>query len=229
MGKRQKIDILYEDEHICVCKKPVGIPCESAKASQPDMVKLLKKRYFLQNPDAGEPYIALVHRLDQPVGGIMVFARNLEAAANLSNQIRNHTLVKQYLAMVVLQGRVDTFGHLEDYLLMDKKINKSYIVKTKTDKAKLAILDYKILQRQQDIALVKIVLITGRHHQIRVQMAAHNMPLVYDKKYNPMYKDSDKGNVALYAYSLTFSHPITKEQMRFTDTPLEEPFISWMD
>lgn len=231
MGKKQEITILYEDRSVCVCKKPVGIPCESAKASQPDMVKLLKKQYFLQNPENGEPYIALVHRLDQPVGGIMVFARNQAAAADLSQEIKSHTWRKQYLAVVTLQGKPEVSGHLEDYIIKDGKTNASYVVKAKTEKAKLAVLDYEILRQQEDKALAKIMLETGRHHQIRVQMAAHDMPLLYDMKYNPIYKDNVKGksNIALYAYSLAFSHPVTKDFMEFTDYPLEEPFAEWLN
>lgn len=225
--KKQRITILYEDTYICVCKKPAGIPCESAKASQPDMVKLLKKQYFLQNPKAGEPYIALVHRLDQPVGGIMVFARERKAAADLSSQIRghSHTLIKKYLAVVTLeQDIIEDSGHLEDYLIRDGKTNTSRIVTADTRNAKLAILDYKILKRGNGTALVNIILTTGRHHQIRVQMAGHGMPLMYDRKYNPN-TFIGKENIALHAYYLAFFHPITKEFMEFTEYPSEKPFV----
>lgn len=229
MGK-QKIIILYQDPYLCICKKPAGIPCESAKVSQQDMVKLLKRQYFLQNSGGGEPYLALVHRLDQPVGGIMVFAKDPQAAAGLSSQIRSHRMIKRYLAVVELHGKTERFGHLEDYLIRDGRTNTSKVVTSNTKGAKLAVLDYEMLGQREHTALVKITLKTGRHHQIRVQMAAHDMPIVCDRKYNPAdQKGSEEGNLALYAYSLAFFHPMTKEFMEFMDMPLEKPFTEWSD
>jgi 23S rRNA pseudouridine1911/1915/1917 synthase len=233
---RNHIDVLYEDEFLCVCKKPAGLPCETGKASERDLVKLLKKKYFLENPGHGQPYLELVHRLDQPVGGIMVLARNKKAASALSEQIRNHTFVKQYLAVVTPEiklakenGHSKESGHLEDYLLKDGKSNTSKIVAKSEKQAKLAVLDYEICgweqYQEKEIALVKVTLMTGRHHQIRVQLAGHGMPLMYDRKYNPFYQnDLSKRNTALYAFHLEFFHPETKEKMAFTDKPEEEPF-----
>ena len=230
MKRQESITILYEDADICVCKKPIGIPCESKKVSQPDMIKLLKKQFFFQNKEKEQSYLALVHRLDQPVGGVMVFAKNKESAADLSSQIRNHTLIKQYLAIVTIRkDGIKTCGHLEDYLRKDSKTNLSYVVQKKTEDAKLAVLDYEIQKQKEKFALIKIHLTTGRHHQIRVQMAEHGMPLVYDRKYNPEYKNSNQGNLALYAYFLAFSHQIKKKSMEFIDYPLEEPFAEWLN
>lgn len=231
MTKHQEIEILYEDASICVCKKPAGLACESKKASQADLVKLLKNRYFLQNTNQGSPYLALVHRLDQPVGGIMVLARNQRAAADLSEQIRNHTFVKQYLAVVTpnTEGTQAKKGHLEDYLLRDGKSNTSKIVSSKDKQARLAILDYEICYQTEyegkEIALVKVTLKTGRHHQIRVQLAGHGLPLMYDRKYNSFYtKDDTKENTALFAFHLEFLHPDDKRKMSFTIKPDEMPF-----
>lgn len=230
MGKELKPHILYEDAHICVCQKPPGLPCESMGTSQADIVKLLKKRYFLQNPKNGEPYVSLVHRLDQPVGGIMVLARNQKAAADLSTQIQNHTFIKQYLALVVPEKKISRLsGHLEDYLVKEARTNISRIASPEEKQAKKAILDYEILKQGQyqgkDVALVKVTLKTGRHHQIRVQMAGHGMPLIFDQKYNPVYKDDKSGrNTALYAFRLGFRHPVTKKQMEFTEYPKAEFF-----
>jgi 23S rRNA pseudouridine1911/1915/1917 synthase len=230
MGKQAEVNILYEDEFLCVCRKPAGLPCETAKASQNDLVKLLKKKYFLENPGQGQPYLALVHRLDQPVGGIMVLARNSKAAKGLSEQIRNHTFVKQYLAVVTPEHEpIKKSGRLEDYLSRDGKSNTSAIVPEKEPQAKRAVLDYEIWEKgryqEKEIALVKVTLMTGRHHQIRVQMAGHGMPLMYDRKYNPFYQDDlSKRNTALYAFHLEFIHPETNRKMVFTDEPKEEPF-----
>ena len=230
--KTHDIQILYEDEFICVCKKPSGLACESARASGADLVKVLKKKYFLQSPEQGEPYLSLVHRLDQPVGGIMVLARNPMAAAGLSKQIRNHDFVKEYLAVVMAKkGTVPEKGHLEDYLIRDGRTNTSAIVTKQNKQAKKAILDYEILEWSEDreeLALVKVTLKTGRHHQIRVQMAAHGMPLVYDQKYNTKCSQTGaEGNTALYAFHLEFTHPKTGKYMKFTDFPEQKPFEVW--
>lgn len=230
MREKQRIEILYRDEYICVCKKPAGVPCESAKASQPDVVKLLKKKLFLQNPDAGEPYLSLVHRLDQPVGGILLLAGNGKAAAELSEQIRKHEFIKQYLAVIMPEKKITAFsGHLEDYLVRDGRTNTSEIASKGDKKAKKAILDYEILKMgrygERDAGLAKITLWTGRHHQIRVQMAAHGMPLLFDRKYNPVYRQEPSGkNTALYAFHLEFKHPQSGRNMEFTDYPLDGIF-----
>lgn len=233
MEKRQEIEILYRDRHICVCRKPAGIPCESAKALQPDIVKLLKKKIFFQNPEKGEPSFFLVHRLDQPVGGILLLAGNGKAAAELSKQIRNHEFVKQYLAVVMLERRdMASCGHLEDYLVRDGRTNTSKIASKENKQAKKAVLDYEILEvrkyGKRDVGLARITLRTGRHHQIRVQMAAHGMPLLFDQKYNPEYQQRPLGeDVALYAFHLKFRHPWNGEKMEFTDYPSNEIFRIW--
>lgn len=230
MKKQPELTILYEDEHICVCIKPSGIPCENVKVSQVTMIGLLKKHYFLQNPEDGEPYIVLIHRLDQPVGGIMVFARSQKAAAELSRQIQNHIMKKQYLALIMPDKTITKLSdHLEDYLIKDGKTNTSKITASGNKQAKKAVLDYEVIKQgkyqEKEAALVKVTLTTGRHHQIRVQMAGHGLPLFFDQKYNSFYRQSNfKENIALYSYHLSFYHPVTKAEMSFTQYPKDKIF-----
>lgn len=230
--KDQELDVLYEDQDICVCRKPAGLPCESKKVSQPDIVKVLKRRYFLQNPDNGEPEVFLVHRLDQPVGGLIVLARNQKAAASLGTQIAGHVFEKEYLAVVMSGQSVEqTEGQFLDYLCRDGKSNTSRVVPAQEKQAKKALLAYQVLGQVQTEsgyeALIRIKLFTGRHHQIRVQMAAHHMPLLFDQKYNPAYTGKAAGSTALYAFHLIFRHPSDGRRMEFTDLPDREPFGFW--
>ena len=226
------VEVLYEDSDLCVCRKPAGLPCESARASQKDIVKVLKKRYFFQNPDGGEPELFLVHRLDQPVGGLMVLARNKQAASQLGQQLTEHMFEKEYLAVVTLEQEPQAAeGRFEDYLCRDGKNNRSYVVSAQEKQAKKAVLTYQMLAKKAAEsgyeALVKVTLQTGRHHQIRVQMAAHGMPLKFDRKYHPSYSGREDGDTALHAYHLVFFHPSDGRRMEFTDIPDREPFGEW--
>ncbi len=230
METKQKFVVLFEDEQLCVCKKPPGLPCESAKMSQPDLVKLLKKRYFLKDPEQREPYIGLVHRLDQPVGGIMVLARTPRAAEGLSRQIRERRFVKQYLAVVTPEKEPEECsGHFKDYLKKEGTANRSRIADKEERQAKLAEMDYEIIGQQiyqeRKLMLVKVTLGTGRHHQIRAQLSFHGMPLMFDRKYRPSsYGEQELRNAALFAYHLEFAHPETGKVMEFTQYPEAFPF-----
>ncbi len=165
----------------------------------------------------GEVYLGLVHRLDRPVGGVCVFAKTSKAASRLSKQVSDHTLAKTYLAVVEDNG-LKEFGHLEDYLLKDTRTNM-----VKADpRGKLAILDYEVLKRKDNLALVKIKLKTGRSHQIRVQFSSRNHALWGDQRYN---RNAKKGQqIALHAFQLELIHPTTKEKMLFTSSISSYPF-----
>lgn len=233
-----KINILYEDNYIIVCEKPVGVPSQSDKTSDYDMVNQLKN-YIHETADvSGEPYIGIVHRLDRPVGGVMVFAKTPFAAKSLSEQIRLNKVHKKYFAVVTadLSKKVGKEYSLTDFLVKDQRTNLSKVTSKKDTNAKKAELSYKILEvtecemknekeEVQKVSLVDVDLITGRHHQIRVQMSNAKLGLWGDTKYNPLYKEY-KGwiNVALYSYQLSFCHPKTDKQMQFCNYPSEEPF-----
>lgn len=224
----RKIEILYEDAHLFVCRKPAGVATQSAKAGQQDMVSLIKNDRAKKGE---EPYVGLIHRLDQPVEGVMVFAKTKQAAAALSKQVADRGMDKFYLAVV--EGRLEkTEEILEHYLIRDGKTNLSRVVSepkelnAKDSQAKLARLSYQVLSYQEDsdTSLVRIKLDTGRHHQIRVQMAAIGHPLCGDQKYNPSC-DLDGNNrnrqqtVALCSYKIGFVHPTTKKDMTYEILP----------
>ncbi len=224
------MEIMYEDRHILVCHKPPGIPVQTAHASQQDMVSMLRN-YFADKKESAEVFV--IRRLDQPVEGVMVFAKNPQAAAVLSRQVRDRAVEKEYLALV--EGSFEEpEGVLEDYLLRDGKTNTSKVVPKGTKGAKLARLSYQAKKKitdaeklsdiliagcpSQTASLVSVCLDTGRHHQIRVQMAHAGHPLIGDKKYN---KNCPKGYlpIGLCSVRTSFSHPVTGQRMEFCVQP----------
>ena len=203
------LEIIFEDEFIIVCKKPPGIPTQTPKSGVTDMVSLLKN----YRVSKGEPhYVGLVHRLDQPVEGVMVFAKDKKSAAALSAQMQAHTFEKYYYAMV--EGTFSpACGTLENYLLRDGKSNVSSVVPKDTTGAKRAELSYETVKTMEDRSLVRIQLKTGRHHQIRVQFAHAGHPLIGDRKYGTAACTSRQ--LMLCACRLEFTHPTTGEKMVF--------------
>ena len=219
MAELQKINVLYEDNHLLVVEKPINMPVCEDESKDKDLLSLLKEYVKVKYNKPGEVYLGLVHRLDRPVGGVMVFARTSKAAARLSKQVMDRELDKIYLAVVC--GKVNDNGEFFDYLVKDKKKNMSYVTdKTNGKEAKLS---YKRLAYKDGFSLVEVHLETGRSHQIRVQFSSRGFPLVGDARYN---KNHDgKTNIALFAKRLCFSHPITKEKLCFElDIPNRYPF-----
>ncbi len=223
-----KVEILYEDADILVCVKPVGMPVQGDKSRDRDLLSYLKHYIFEKEEMEEEPYLAMIHRLDRPVGGVMVFAKTQEAAADLSDQVQDGTMVKFYQA--VLTGELpDECGTLEDYLLKDSKTNTTKVVKKGTKGAKKAILDYEVLDVFETdegiLTYVLIELVTGRHHQIRVQMASRGCGIYGDTKYNPLFAKTKKyQQIALFATRLEFEHPSTGEHMVFKSEPEGDVF-----
>ena len=210
-----EIDILYEDGQLLVCRKPAGVPVQSGKVGQKDMVSILRN---YRNGKEGDTYIGLVHRLDQPVQGVMVFGKTKMAAAGLSRQITDGRMKKQYLA-VTCGKPMKKQGALVDYLLKDGRTNTSSIVPEGTKGAKRAELRYRIIAETPGYALAEIELLTGRHHQIRVQMAGAGMPLAGDRKYNLSDAGQTEKYVALAAHRLSFEHPVLKKEICFEGKP----------
>lgn len=230
-------NIIFEDEHIIVAYKPAGIATQTARIGQQDMVSELKN-YLSRKPEnkgKGEPYLGLVHRLDQPVSGILVFGKTRQAAASLSRQIAEGTFYKHYYAVIYGKPEIEK-GRLTDYLHRDGRTNMSIVVNKDFPEAKKAVLDYRlvktlmVLEAFQEASLMEIELLTGRHHQIRVQMANAGMCLLGDSKYGT---EQDKHfsreigckNVALCAYRLEFRHPKTGREIHFEKEPEEEIFL----
>ena len=211
------INILYEDNHLLVVEKKVGVLSQGDGTNTPDMLTILKKYIKEKYNKPGNVYLGLVHRLDKNVGGVMVFAKTSKAARRLSETIRNREFKKTYLA--VCKGIIDSDGEYQDYL--KRKEYRSFVSNSKD--GKLASLNYQVLAVKDNSSLVKINLETGRHHQIRVQLSYHNHPLLGDEKYG------SKGDypIALFAYKLEFTHPTTKEKLEFKVLPKEGYFSNY--
>lgn len=219
----QNLKVLYEDNHIIVVEKQPNIPSQGDKTNDIDMLTIVKKYIKEKYSKPGEVYLGLVHRLDRPVGGVMVFARTSKAAARLSEEVRDKIFKKKYLTIV--DGKFEkTSGSLEDYLLKNERTNLSKVVEIGTKNAKQAKLDYEVIKYNEEtnLSLLKINLHTGRHHQIRVQLSSRNHSIYGDQKYGTRGRGKQ---IALWAYSLTIVHPITKEEMSFESFP--EKVGSW--
>ena len=223
MVKKKRVPIVFEDDAVIVCEKPAGMPVQSDHTRDMDVLTILKHHIFEEQNSEEEPYLAVVHRLDRPVGGLMVLAKTKEAAANLSEQIQNFEFEKNYQAVVCGNLRED-FGTFEDYLLKNGKTNKTEVVKAGTPGARKAELDYELIDcietKEGVLTWILVILHTGRHHQIRVQMAHAGMPLAGDRKYGAGTNVTiGAGSLALCAASLTFFHPITGKVMKFVTKP----------
>lgn len=206
--------IIYEDQDILVCRKEAGISTQTNQLGQKDMVSIIKN-YRVEKKE--EPYVGVVHRLDQPVEGVMVFAKNQKSAALLSKQMSEHNIEKQYYAVVWGNPKEDS-AVLEDYLLRDGKLNTSKVVNSKIKGAKYAKLTYDVIERKEDKCLLKITLHTGRHHQIRVQLANHGFPIVGDRKYSEK-KATGYMPLALCSFRLCFAHPTNKTKLEYVIEP----------
>ncbi len=208
-----KLEILYEDEEILVCHKPSGMPVQTAKLGAMDMVSQIKN--YLKNP-----YIAVIHRLDQPVEGVLVFGKTPQAAKELSRQLQVSGGFGKYYQAILCGEPKSKSGVLEDFLVKDAKTNTSRVCKSTDAGAKKARLFYEVMevfeQEEKTYSLVNIKLDTGRHHQIRVQMANMGYPIWGDSKYgNPEEQLQMWQKIALCAYRLEFVHPKTKNPMMF--------------
>ena len=209
--------VIYEDNQIIVVEKSPNIPSQSDKTGDIDVLTMVKRYIKEKYNKPGEVYIGLVHRLDRPVGGVMVFARTSKSASRLSEQVRNKTFNKTYIAVV--DGKIkEKSGVLEDYLYKDERNNISKVVSKDKKNAKLAKLEYEVLDydEKRDLSTVKIKLYTGRHHQIRVQFANFGHSLFGDQKYGTRGKQKQ---IRLWAYEIEFEHPTKKEKLKFTDYP----------
>lgn len=205
-----KLNILYEDNHLIVVIKPINVLSQADNTNDVDMLAIIKQYLKVKYNKQGNVYLGLVHRLDRPVGGIMVFAKTSKAAARLSEQIRTNQMHKSYYA-VVHGILTEKEGTLKDKI--EKTNSKKVLLNTPNGKE--AILNYKVLKEKNNLSLVDINLITGRYHQIRVQFASRNHPLYGDQ----LYGKQDNEQIALFAYKLSFFHPITKEELVFEQKP----------
>ena len=233
-----KPDIVYEDQYLIACIKPYGVPSQSDKTYDADMITLVKEFIYDRDGLSEEPYLAIINRLDRPVSGIILFAKDEDTAAKLSDMIQDREISKFY--QVVVKGFFDEpEGELSDYLLHDKKTNMTKVVSKGTKGAKKAELFYEVLDEldtdEGPVSYLLVELLTGRHHQIRCQMAAHGHPVWGDTKYaagseakgagikgtgkkgsgkkGSGRNEKDKYEIGLYSTRLEFVHPVTGEEI----------------
>lgn len=220
-----EIPILYEDNHLLVVVKPPNLLSQEDATGDQDLLTLLKEYIRDTYHKPGNVYLGLVHRLDRPVGGVMVFAKTSKAAGRLSEQIRKHQFARGYLAIV--SGYVEPLtGRLENYLLKDRDKNLVRVVKPDVQGAQKAVLDYQVIGQHGGQSLVRVSLVTGRAHQIRVQLAQVGHPLVGDQRYGP--RTNKREPIALWAEQISFQHPTTKEHLQFSQRPpLAKPWTEF--
>ena len=217
------LKVLYEDQEIIVVVKPAGVESQAAKKFAPDMLSEIKKHMVINKlcTPGKEPYVAVIHRLDKPVSGVMVYAKTKKAASALSEQVQNRKMDKYYEA-VVCGKPVNNVDNFVDYLKKSVDGNYSQIVDKGENEAKRAELSYELLKTVEtenaELSHVRIQLLTGRHHQIRVQFSGHDLPLYGDGRYNPMFVGK-REPLALCAVSLAFDHPTTGKRMEFSMKP----------
>lgn len=218
-GTHPDMEILFEDNHLLAICKPAGVLSQEDSTGEPDVLTLGKVYLKKEYKKPGNVFLGLLHRLDKPVSGVMVMAKTSKSAARISEQIRQRTVKKSYLAVV--KGDPADFNYLTHYLLKDSTANRVKVVDDDIKGAKRAELMYQTLDRKNGMALLKIKLITGRAHQIRVQLAEVNLPIMGDRKYGTNSPD----NIALHAFEFELNHPTLKKTISIqSNPPLNEPW-----
>lgn len=221
-----KIPILYEDNHLLLVEKPVNIPVQEDSSGDLDLLTLLKKDIKIRYQKPGNVYLGLVHRLDRPVGGAMVFAKTSKAASRLSDMIRRYTVERSYYTVVHGTPKKKR-GQLIHYLYKNKRKNQVFAVSSDYPEAKKAILDYEVVESKEGFSLLSVQLHTGRPHQIRVQLSTMGHPIFGDQKYGA-HLNTPGQQIALWAHTLAFEHPIRKEPLEiYSLPPISHPWNLW--
>ncbi len=214
------INVLYEDNHLLIVEKPVNIAVQEDASKDMDLLNMLKSYIKEKYNKPGDVYLGLVHRLDRPVGGVMVFARTSKAASRLSNELRKQQIYRKYKA--IIRGTLpNKQGELVDYLYKDRKKNLVSVVSSKNKDGKKAILEYKVLSKKDNLSMLEVELKTGRSHQIRVQLANQGTPLYGDQKYGE-HVNKHGQQIALWASSLSVKHPTKDEMITVESEPPKE-------
>lgn len=220
MTEFSDLHVLFEDNHVIVCVKPPGVLSQADGLERQDMLTLIKEYLKVKYNKPGNVYLGLVHRLDFNVGGVMVFAKTSKAASRLSESMRIHDFTKEYYAVLEADLPIGKTDVLVDYIAKDESEKIAYI--SDETNGKLSKLDYEVIDKvtlnTKVLSLVKVILISGRFHQIRLQFSSRNMPLYGDTKYGHRSREKER-ELGLYAYQLSFPHPITKEELTYQSTP----------
>ena len=221
-----KVPIIYEDNHLLIVEKPINVPVQEDSSGDPDLLSILKDDIKVRYQKPGNVYLGLVHRLDRPVGGVMVFAKTSKAASRLSDMLRRNVIERKYLA--VGHGKPDKDkDELVHYLYKDKRKNIVSVVSRENPNGKKAVLNYEVLDSKNGLSLLSVYLQTGRPHQIRVQLSTIGHPIYGDQKYGEHLTKPGK-QIALWSYSLELEHPVRKEPMHTICLPPKyEPWDMW--
>lgn len=214
------IDVLYEDNHLIIVNKPVNVPVQLDDSNDMDLLTMVKQYIKEKYNKPGNVYIGLIHRLDRPVGGAIVFAKTSKAASRMSNLLRKKEVEREYVAVV--HGHIEKeYDRLTHYLWKDRKHNQVYVRQKDDKEAKIAKLSYDVLQQKDRYTMVKVTLETGRSHQIRVQFQAIGHPLYGDQKYGSKVNKPGQ-QIALWSHLLRFEHPVKKEEVLIISNPPNE-------
>lgn len=218
--KPEDLVVLHEDNHVIVVLKPQNVPCCEDETKDMDLLTVVKEHIRIKENKPGNVYAGLVHRLDRVTGGVMVYAKSSKAASRLSAQMREGDFEKKYSAVVVGTPHDDR-AVLRHYVKKNPINNMVYVCGQTVEGAKFCELEYFVLQKEKGLSLCKVILHTGRTHQIRVQMAAIGCPVFGDMRYGG--EKAVKGNLALWATELAFTHPVSGQRLVFkVEPPLDK-------
>ncbi len=218
--------VLYEDNHIIAVSKTCNEIVQGDKTGDTPLSEIVKQYIKVKYNKPGEVFLGVTHRLDRPTTGVVLFARTSKALARLNDMFKSHEQIRKTYWAIVQGEPKESEGRLVDYIKKNEAQNKSYIVAKGTKEAKEAILSYKTLVKGDHYSLVEVNLETGRHHQIRCQLAAMGCPIKGDLKYGAKRSNPD-GGISLHARQIAFVHPVSKQDIVIT-APVPEERI-WKD
>lgn len=220
-----KLDIIYEDNHLVAVNKSCGDITQGDKTKDKTLPDKLKVWLAEKYNKSGNVFVGVIHRLDRPTSGLVIFAKTSKALARMNKLFKERTIQKTYWAVVEAKPPQES-GRLENFLLKNKKQNKSYVTKTNLNDAKQAILDYQLIAQSERYFLLEIHPKTGRHHQIRVQLSHIGCCIKGDVKYGARRANKDRG-ISLHAQKIAFIHPVSKEKIEIVASVPSEPLWEW--
>lgn len=222
--KFEASQIVYEDNHLLAINKKVGQLVQADKTGDESLLELIKDFIKKRDNKPGNVFLGLVHRIDRPTSGLVIYAKTSKALSRLTQMVKNREIRKTYWA-VVAKEMIPQSQRLIHYLLKNEKTNKATVFPKPTNGAKESILNYQVIKQLDNFQLLEIDLETGRHHQIRAQLSKTGVPIKGDLKYGSPRSNPD-GGINLHARRLEFIHPVTKEKVEIT-APLPQNDAVW--